>query len=125
MIAKAKVKYIRMSARKTRLVLDLVKGKTVENANFILDTVNKKAGEPVRKLLDSAFANANNDRQEKFLSKDLFISAIRADGGPSLMRFRAATMGRATAIRHRTAHIYIELDQVTTEKSGSKKVGSK
>ena len=70
MIAKAEVKYTRISARKTRLVLDLLKGKTVEEANFILDSVNKKASEPVRKLLNSAFSNANNDRQDKFLSKD-------------------------------------------------------
>ncbi|MFH1552731.1 MAG: 50S ribosomal protein L22 [Candidatus Omnitrophota bacterium] len=125
MLAKAETKYVRISARKTRLVIDLVKGKTVEEANSILDNVNKKACVPIKKTIGSAFANANHDRQEKFLSKDVFISAIRADGGPMLQRYRAATMGRATPIRHRTAHIYVELDAVAAGKTKKEGSGSK
>ena len=116
MIAKAKAKYLRMSARKTRLVVDLIKGKTIEKANFILENTNKGACLPIKKVLRSAFANANNEKQEKFLEKDLRISAIRVDGGPMLKRFRAATMGRATSIKHRTLHLYIELDKSITKK---------
>ncbi|MCK5451190.1 MAG: 50S ribosomal protein L22 [Candidatus Omnitrophica bacterium] len=116
MIAKAEAKYMRLSVRKTRLVIDLIKGKTVEQAEFILNNTNKGACPTIKKVLDSVFANANNERQEKFLTKDLFISAISADGGPMLKRFRAATMGRATPIRHRTAHIHIELDKVKETK---------
>jgi large subunit ribosomal protein L22 len=122
MIAKAEAKYIRMSARKARLVVDLIKGKTVEEANFILDNVNKGASTPIKKVLGSAFANANHDRQEKFLSKDVFISSVRADGGPYFMRYRAATMGRATPIRHRTSHLYVELDKVSDKVIKKKKV---
>jgi large subunit ribosomal protein L22 len=112
MIAKAEARYVRMSPRKAGLVVDLIKGKTVEEANFILDNVNKVAAVPIKKVLDSAFANANFNRQEKFLSKDLYISKLLANGGPMLVRYRAATMGRATSVRHRTTHFHVELEAV-------------
>ncbi len=110
MLSKAKAKYIRMSPRKVRLVMELIKGKTVADANAILGTLNKRASGPIKKVIDSALANINFDRQEKLLEKDIVISKIRADGGPMLTRYRAATMGRATPIRHRTVHIGVELD---------------
>jgi len=122
MIAKVKAKYVRMSARKARLVVDLIDGKTVEEANFILDNVNKKASVSLKKALNSAFANANQNKQDKFLAKDMFISGIRVDDGPMLKRYRAATMGRATPIRHRTAHIYLELNKIATKTGAKKKV---
>jgi len=125
MLAKAEVKYVRMSPRKIRLVIDLIKGKTVEEANSILDGVNKRASDPIKKVLGSAFANLNCNRQDKLISKDVLISAIRADGGPMLVRFRAATMGRATPIRHRTAHIYVELDRIAEKKPKIKRARSK
>ncbi len=125
MLAKAEAKYVRISTRKVRLVIDLVKGKTVEEADFILDSVNKRACVPVKKVLGSAFANANYGRKDKLLSKEVYVSGILADGGPMLKRYRAATMGRATPIRHRTTHIRVELDSVTAEKSKQKEAGSK
>ncbi len=125
MLAKAKAKYIRMSARKARLVTELVKGKTVEEANFILNSATKRASGPIRKVVDSAFANLNQDQQEKILAKDVVISAIRADDGPMLRRYRAATMGRATPIRHRTSHVYVELDKAGSEKKEKSTKGSK
>ena len=115
MIAKAEAKYVRMSPRKAGLVVDLIKGKTVEEANFILDNVNKGTVVPIKKVLGSAFANANFNRQEKFLSKELYISKLLANGGPMLVRYRAATMGRATSIRHRTTHLHVELETVPTK----------
>ncbi|MBL7073000.1 MAG: 50S ribosomal protein L22 [Candidatus Omnitrophica bacterium] len=121
MLAKAEAKYVRISARKARLVSELVKGKTVEEAAFILKNVNKRAGGPIQKVISSAFSNANNAKQEKLLSKEVLITAIRINGGPMLKRYRAATMGRATSIRHRTAHIYIELDKKVEEKKRKKK----
>ncbi|HPN72497.1 MAG TPA: 50S ribosomal protein L22 [Candidatus Omnitrophota bacterium] len=127
MIAKAEAKYIRMSPRKAGLVVALIKGKTVEEANFILDNVNKMAAVPIRKVLSSAFANANFNRQEKFLTNDLYISQLSANGGPMLVRYRAATMGRATSVRHRTTHLKVELEVVPeravkiAEKSKKKK----
>lgn len=100
-----------MSPRKAGLVVDLVKGKNLEEALAILDNVNKKAGFPIRKTIDSAFANLNSRRTDKLLTKDVIISSLRAESGPTLHRYRAATMGRATAVKHRTTHIYVELDK--------------
>jgi len=127
MIAKAEAKYVRLSPRKAGLVMDLLKGKTVEEANFILDNVNKGVAVPIKKVLGSAFANANFNRQEKFLLKDLFISRLSANGGPMLVRFRAATMGRATSVRHRSTHLKVELDMVTgkIEKKSKRSVRKK
>ena len=120
MIAKAILRYVRTSPSKARLVIDLVRGKTVEEAHFILDNTNKGVCPVIKKVLNSAFSNANLDKQEKYLTKEVFISRIKADVGPMLQRYRAATMGRATAIRHRTAHIYIELDKVADTKPANK-----
>ncbi len=126
MIAKAEAKYVRLSPRKASLVVDMVKGKTVEEAVFILENVNKRAARPIKKVLDSAFANANFNRQEKFLSKDLYISRLLANGGPMLMRYRAATMGRATPVRHRTTHLRVELESVASKGgNAAKKAGKK
>ncbi|MFQ5952936.1 MAG: 50S ribosomal protein L22 [Candidatus Omnitrophota bacterium] len=127
MLAKAEAKYLRLSPRKARLVLDLIKGKTVEEAFYILDSVNKRAQRPIKKVINSAFANANQNKIEadKVLSKDVYVSLIRADSGPYLMRYRAATMGRATPIRHRTAHIYVELDKVAEKKPAKKAAKTK
>lgn len=119
MVSRAQAKYVRMSPRKIRLVIDLIKNKSVEEANFVLDTLNKRAGKPLKKVINSAFSNANQNRQEKYLAKDLRISRIGVDGGPMLRRYRAMTMGRAGIIRHRTAHIYVELD-VATEKAAAR-----
>jgi len=117
MIAKAEAKYVRLSPKKTRLVVDLIKGKTVEEAVYILDNVNKRAKGPIKKVVNSAFANLNQNRTEKILSKDVYISVVRTNSGPYLMRYRAATMGRATPIRHRTSHIRVELDEVVKGKA--------
>jgi len=125
MLSKAEVKYIRISTRKARLVADLIKGKTVEDAISVLDNVNKRACVPIKKLVNSAFSNANNERQEKLLSKDVVVSVIRADGGPMLYRYRAATMGRATPVRHRTSHLYVELKEKEAPKAKKKGKGKK
>ncbi|MFH1797845.1 MAG: 50S ribosomal protein L22 [Candidatus Omnitrophota bacterium] len=111
MLAIAEAKYIKAPASKTRLVLRLIKGKTVEEANSILNSVNKSACLYIKKVLNSAFSNANFNRQDKLLAKDVIISQIKADEGPMFKRFRAATMGRAAAIRHRTVHISVELER--------------
>ena len=122
MIAKAKGKYLRLSPTKARLVLDLVKGKTVEEANYILDNLNKRAKAPIKKVINSAFSNLNQNKTEteKIPSKDVYVSVVKADSGPYLMRYRAATMGRATPIRHRTSHIYVELEKKAAPKKEKK-----
>ena len=120
MLARAEGKYIRIPSTKVRLVIDLIKGKTVEEAGAILNEVNKRACRPLAKVLNSAFSNVNANRQEKLLEKDVFISKMTANEGPMLQRYRAATMGRASSIRHRTSHIYVELEQVPAKKEVKK-----
>lgn len=115
MISKASANYIRISPRKIRLVIDLVRGKTVKQGMFILDNLNKKGALYIRELLLSAVANAK--RVDKSLDEQaLLISTIFADGGPVLKRFRAASMGRASRIIKRTSHVYIELDRILGKK---------
>ncbi len=115
MLSKAIVKYIRISPRKVRLVIDLVRGKSLKDAMFILENLNKKGAIYVRELLISAFSNAK--RTDKNLTeRDVVVSKIFADGGPTLKRFRAGSMGRAGKIRKRTAHIHVELDRAKSLK---------
>jgi large subunit ribosomal protein L22 len=108
MITKAIARYIRISPRKTRKVLDLIRGLSVVKAESILGVVNKKPALYVKRLLHSAVDNA--EKNHNILPADLYISTLKADEGPMLKRFRAASMGRATSIKHRTSHITIELD---------------
>ena len=115
MLAKAEARFVRVCSRKAQLVMRLVKGKSVEEANSILDGISPLPRIFVKKLINSAFANLNHVRKDKLTSKDVFISQLDADCGPMFKRYRAATMGRATPIRHRTAHLYVELDSHNPE----------
>jgi large subunit ribosomal protein L22 len=107
LIAKAYARYIRVSPRKLRSVIDLIRGKKVNQAFEILKNMNKRAKLIVEKALNSALSNAR--RNPQVLPDELFISKIIADQGPMLKRFRAQAMGRAAMIRRRTAHLSIEL----------------
>jgi ribosomal protein L22 len=106
-IVRAHARYIRSSARKARLVCDLLRGKTVEDARAILSVTNRAVARDWSKLLESAVANAENNHE---LDPDeLRIHSIQADEGPTLKRFRPRAMGRATSIRKRTSHLTIKL----------------
>ena len=108
MIAKASVNFIRISPRKVRYVIDLIRKKPVPQAHAILNGSPRRASGIVRKLLDQAVDAAQ--RNSHLDAKDLVVSKILADGGPTMKRFRAATMGRANQIKKRTSHIQLELD---------------
>ncbi len=108
MISKASVKFIRISPRKVRYVIDLIRKKKVSEAQGILNGSPRRAREIVMKLLNQAVDAAVKNSQADV--KNLFISHITADGGPTMHRFRAASMGRASVINKRTSHIQIELD---------------
>lgn len=108
MIAKACVKFIRISPRKVRYVIDLIREKKVSEAQGILNGTPRRAGEIIRKLLNQALDAAQKNSQ--VAAKDLMVSKVMADGGPMMKRFRAASMGRASVIRKRTSHITLELD---------------
>lgn len=108
MISKAQVKFVRISPRKVRYVIDLIRNKKVDQAQAILTGTPRRAGEILRKLLDQAIDAAVKNSQVQ--PADLKISKVTADGGPMMKRFRAMSMGRAGRIQKRTSHIYLELD---------------
>ena len=109
MEVKAITRYVRIAPRKARLVTELIKGKPVEEALTILRFVPKKAARLVDKTLRSAVANAE---QNPNIDVDtLYIKRIFVDGGPTMKRWRARAMGRATKIIKRTSHITVILDE--------------
>jgi large subunit ribosomal protein L22 len=108
--ARATAKYVRSTPQKTRRVIDLVRGKSVAEAITILKFAPQAAAEPVRKVVESAVANArvHADRAgDRFNENDLVIAAISADEGPTMKRFRPRAQGRAGRILKRTSHITV------------------
>jgi large subunit ribosomal protein L22 len=103
--AKAIVKYVRISPRKVRQVVDLIRGKKLNEALAILRYTPKRASEVVTKVVKSAAANAENNLQ---MEKDeLFVTSCFVDQGPTLKRFQPRAMGRADIMRKRTSHITV------------------
>lgn len=108
MIAKATARNVRVSPRKARLVVDLIRGKNVNKAMAELSVLRHRAAEPVLKLLRSALANA--DQKEPDAEVDLFrVTCAYVDEGKTLRRFRPRAMGRATPVRKRSSHITLEV----------------
>lgn len=105
MEAKAIAKFIRVSPRKARMVVDLIRGKKVEEALAILRYTPNKAAAAVSKVVKSAAANAEHNNE---MDKDeLIVSQIFVDQGPSLKRMMPRAMGRADIIKRRTSHITV------------------
>ncbi|MGI9535792.1 MAG: 50S ribosomal protein L22 [Desulfocapsaceae bacterium] len=109
METKAVGKYIRISPQKARLVADTVRGMNADQAITTLKFMPKKGAKILRKVIESAVANATQDDQVDV--DNLFIKKIAVDGGPSLKRIRPRAMGRATKIIKRTSHITVVLDE--------------
>lgn len=108
--AKAKSKWIGYPVNKVRLVLSLIKGKDVETAANILKFTPNFAARAVEKTLGSAVANLIDlNRDKNINTKDVFVSELYADEGPTMKRFKPRAQGRATRIRKRTSHISIEV----------------
>ncbi|MEG2261184.1 MAG: 50S ribosomal protein L22, partial [Raoultibacter sp.] len=101
----AHVKYVRISSRKVKIVIDLIRGKKVDDALAILMYTPKSAAPVVTKLLNSAIANAvnNNDMDRK----SLYVAEVYANPGPTLKRFVARSRGSASPILKRTSHISV------------------
>jgi large subunit ribosomal protein L22 len=103
------LRHARISARKARLVADLVRGKPVGAALGLLRFTPQKAADMIRKVLQSALDNAS---QSSGVNEDkLFISSITVDEGPTAKRWSPRAMGRATRIRKRTSHIRVGLQE--------------
>lgn len=108
METRAVLKYVRVTPRKARLVIDLIRGRRAEEAMAILAHMPRSAARVVKKLLRSAVANA----EQKNMSMDeLKVSGAYVDQGPTLKRFRARAMGRGNMIKKRTSHITLILSE--------------
>ena len=110
MSAKAQARYVRISPRKIRLIIDEVRGKKVEEALNILSFMQKKGARILKKLIESAVANAQENSDLDV--DELRVAKIYADEGPTLKRWRARALGRATMIRKRTSHITVILERI-------------
>ena len=105
----ATLRYLRVAPRKVRLVVDMIRGKKVEEALNILTFSRKSAARPVAKLLKSAVANA--DVKGGFDLDKLVVETVKVDEGPTWRRWLSRAMGRATRVRKRTSHVTMVLGE--------------
>jgi large subunit ribosomal protein L22 len=115
----AKLRYLRIAPRKVRLVADLIRGKSVEEAQTILSFTIKKAALPLLKLLNSAIANAKNNFQLD--PANLYISKLTVDEGPKYKRWMPRARGMASEIQKKTSHVTIVLDEIVKKPGTVKK----
>jgi len=109
METRAVSRHVRIAPRKVRLVVDMVRGKGVEDALNILQFTPKRAARVVAKTLQSVIANAQNTQRVDV--DRLFIKRVYVDGGPTWKRFIPRAQGRATPIRKRTCHVTVVVDE--------------
>ena len=109
MEARAQVNYVRISPRKVKIVLDLIRNKPVDVALAIAHNTSKSASEPIEKLLKSAVANAENNANMD--RNSLYVAECFVCPGPSLKRVRPRAQGRAFRIEKRTSHITLVLKE--------------
>lgn len=114
MEARAVSKYVRLSPRKARLVIDLIRGRSVNDAYAILRYTKKRAAEVVDKTLRSAVANARakaEEAGERVDVDELYVKEAYVNEGPRLKRWHAAALGRAAPIRRPTSHVVVVVDR--------------
>jgi large subunit ribosomal protein L22 len=111
MSARAIAKYQRIAPRKARLVVDLIRGKSVADARTIVKFSTRASAESVEKVLNSAVANAEN-KEDHVKAESLYVSQAYVDEGPTLKRIRAGAKGMANRINKRTCHITIVVDKI-------------
>lgn len=102
---RAIAKYVRMTPRKLRLVADLIRGKSAQEAWSILEFTPKRAAGPLKKVLESAIANAKHNNE--LAPESLNVSRVLIDEGPTMKRYTPRARGRAGAIKKRTSHITV------------------
>jgi large subunit ribosomal protein L22 len=107
-VSTAKLRFMRISPRKARLVADLVRGRNVDWALRTLHFTPKRSAPLIGKLIRSAVANASEGDASVDVDA-LYVRTIHVDGGPTIRRYRPRAQGRATRIRKRTSHITVEL----------------
>jgi ribosomal protein L22 len=106
-VVNARARFVRVAPRKARLVADQVRGLPLEDALPLLRFSTRGAAQDIRKLLESAAANAETNHD--LVADDLLIKDIHVDEGPTLRRYRPRALGRATRINKRTSHIAVAL----------------
>ena len=116
MEAKAIAKYVRISPRKMRRSVDLIRGQHVEDARRILRFSPYKANRTLIKVLDSAVANAE---QQQAIPENLMVARAWVDDGPTLRRWQPRAYGRATKIRKRTSHVTVVLKSLEEVSGGT------
>lgn len=109
MEVKARLSFARVGAQKARLVADMIRGKAINEAIRVLTFENQKAGKMIKKLVESAVANA--EVKQVIDVDNLYVKTIYVDEGPFLKRFMPRSQGRATEIKKRTSHINVVLDE--------------
>ena len=108
---RAQARWVHSSARKARLVTDLIRGRSVPEARTILAFTERAAAVDVEKVLRSAVANAESNPALHWNGDDLVVHAVYVDEGPTLKRWRARARGRVARIHKRTCHITIQVAQ--------------
>ena len=116
MEAKAEARYIRTSPQKARLVIDLIRGRSANDARIILRSTNKRMAPVVLKVLDSAIANAENRSSDVDVDRLIVVDAY-VNEGPRQKRVRPAPMGRAYRYQRRTSHIVVKVGEKKGEES--------
>jgi large subunit ribosomal protein L22 len=109
MAVRAQAKFLRVTPRKAREVVDLIRGKSVTDARSTLFFANRNAARVIAKVLDSAVANAEHNNALSV--EDLYVKEARVDDGPTLKRWRFRAMGRVNRIRKRSSHVTIAVEQ--------------
>jgi large subunit ribosomal protein L22 len=109
-LAKAEARYVRISAQKARLVIDLIRGQQAGDAINILQGVNKRIAPEVEKVLRSAIANAENKSEDVDVDR-LFVTEAYVNEGPRQKRIRPAPMGRAYRYQRRMSHIVVKVGE--------------
>ncbi len=116
MEARATAKYVRVSPRKMRRSVDLIRGRHVDDARRVLRLTPFAANRPLMKVLDSAVSNAE---QRQAIPENLVVSRTWVDEGPTLKRYRPRAYGRATQVRKRTSHVTVVVQSFGEESGGS------
>ena len=116
---RAEAKWVRVSPRKARLVVEHIRGRTVPEARTVLAFTQRAAAREIEKVLGSAVSNAETNPNLNWNGDDLVVSAVYVDEGPTIKRWRARARGRVARIRKRTCHITIKLQPVPQERRAS------
>ncbi len=109
MTSKATLKYARVSPQKARLVANMIRGRDLDEALEVLSFTPKKSAPMIKKLIESAVANAEDKHGDDLDIDALYVQTITVDQGTSLRRFRPRAQGRATPVKKQTSHISVVL----------------